>query len=151
MLDEDYSKQLDAIKQSIPWSIQLPESMSRFFEYSGECAISHNEERRFMRIRARMHAIGFFDLTISSVDRDRVPFGVYTADFSRTGCSFISHFQLFPTEEVRLILPKFWLQLQVVRCRKLGDNCFENGAVLISRNPASEKAFEGIPVPALAN
>lgn len=151
MLDEDYSNQLDLIKQSLAWSIELPPSMERFFDYAGESGVTPHEARRFMRIRARTHAVAFFELSVPSVEREPVPFGVYTADFSRTGCSFVSHFQLYPTEEVRLILPKFWLQLQVVRCRKLGERCFENGAVLISRNPVSSRAFDGIAIPTLAN
>jgi hypothetical protein len=151
MLDKDYSRQLDALKQGIQWAIELPPSLQRFFDCSGEMPIAPNEERRFQRIRARTEAVGYIDIPVSSIGRDKMPFGAYTCDFSRSGCSFLTSFQLYPNEELRLILSKFWLQLRVVRCRRLGPNCYESGSVLISRNPANDLAFDGLVCHTLAN
>ena len=80
--------------------------------------------------------------TLSSMKRDCGYIPVYTADFSRGGCGFISAIQIFPTERIRLILPTFWIQLEIVRCRKLGSKCYEVGGVLLSKNQPDPAAFE---------
>ncbi len=118
--------------------------MSDFFDNSGDAPTVPHEERRHLRIRARTQAVGFVEQCLPSLPRGNKAFGVFTSDFSRAGCGFLSSFQLFPGEKIRLLLPQFWLRLQVVRCRKLGHLCYEAGTLLISRNPSSSGAFQDI-------
>jgi len=54
--------------------------------------------------------------------------GGYTKDISRQGVCLLSPLQLLPKERVKLTLPNgAAYSLQVVRCRRVFDNCFECG------------------------
>ncbi len=142
MLDIDYSEQLERITSSINWSIQLPDRLKDFFAVSGDSGTVYSDDRKQVRIRARTPCIGYFEKSIPAVSRSNKPRPIYTSDFSRGGCGFIAPEQIYPTEHLRLILPKFWIQVEVVRCRKLGPNCFEAGAILLVKNPPDPRAFE---------
>jgi hypothetical protein len=142
MLDESYKEKLDTVLESINWTIQLPARLADFFSVRGDTQIAEHEDRKHVRIRARAKCAGFFESALSSLNRDGGYIPVYTADFSRGGCGFVSAIQIFPTERIRLILPTFWIQLEIVRCRKLGSKCYEVGGVLLSKNQPDPAAFE---------
>ncbi len=142
MLDEPYKEKLDAVLESLNWTIQLPARLTDFFSVRGDSQIAEHEERKHIRIRARAKCVGFFESTLYCMQRDAGYLPLYTADFSRGGCGFLSSIQIFPTERIRLMLPTFWLQLEIVRCRKLGPNCFEVGGVLLSKNQPDLLAFK---------
>lgn len=142
MLEEPYKEKLDAVLTSMVWSIQLPSRLADFFSVRGDSQSAVYEERKHIRIRARAKCAGFFESTLSSLPRDSIGIPVYTADFSRGGCGFLSAIQIFPTERLRLILPTFWLQIEAVRCRKLGPKCYEVGSVLLAKNQPNPSAFE---------
>jgi hypothetical protein len=142
MLEEPYKEKLDSLLATINWSIQLPPRLSDFFSVRGDSQSAVQEERKHIRIRARAKCPGFFESTLPSLHRDSTCIPIYTADFSRGGCGFISAIQIFPTERLRLILPTFWLQLQIVRCRKLGPRCYEIGSILVAKNQPNPVAFD---------
>ena len=54
--------------------------------------------------------------------------GSFTKDVSRQGVGFLCPVQLMPLERVRLRLPSAELNLEVARCRRIADDCFECGA-----------------------
>lgn len=141
MLEEPYQEKLDSILATINWSIELPPRLADFFSVRGDSQTTVQEERKHIRIRARAKCPGFFESTLPSLNRNVTFIPIYTSDFSRGGCGFLSSIQIFPTERLRLILPTFWLQLQIVRCRKLGVNCYEIGSELVSKNQPSPEAF----------
>ena len=141
MLDESYKEKLDAILESTTWSIQLPARLADFFSVRGDSQSTEHEERKHLRIRARAKCIGYFESRLVGLGRDSNGIPIYTADFSRGGCGFISAIQIFPKEKLRLILPTFWLQVEAVRCRKLGPNCYEVGSVLIAKNEPTPSVF----------
>lgn len=141
MLDESYKEKFDALLASTDCSIQLPARMADFFSVRGDSHSTAYEERKHLRIRARAKSIGYFESTIPGMKRDALGIPIFTADFSRGGCGFLSAIQIFPSERLRLILPTFWLQIESVRCRKLGPNCYEVGSILISKNQPGPLAF----------
>lgn len=54
---------------------------------------------------------------------------VYTNDLSRKGLGLFAPVQLFPKERVTLRLSDGReCQLEIVRCRRVGQNCYECGA-----------------------
>jgi hypothetical protein len=67
--------------------------------------------------------------------------GTYTRDFSRWGCGFLTTEQLFPEERVRIVLPTFWVQLLVVRTRRITSKCYESGGKLIRTYEPDPRAF----------
>ena len=68
--------------------------------------------------------------------------GIYTRDFSCAGIGLVSPIQLFPEERVRLVLPTFWLQMRIIRARRLNPLCYDIGGTLIRRYGATPNAFE---------
>lgn len=56
--------------------------------------------------------------------------GIYMKDISRSGVGFLHDSQLMPKQRCAILLPNgSWLQLKLVRCRRLAPNCYECGAV----------------------
>jgi hypothetical protein len=53
---------------------------------------------------------------------------VYTNDISRMGLGILHHEQLLPGDEATIWLPngRRYL-LRTIRCRRLGENCYECG------------------------
>tara|TARA_R110002049_G_scaffold50370_2_gene142967 strand:+ start:19661 stop:19852 length:192 start_codon:yes stop_codon:yes gene_type:complete len=46
-------------------------------------------------------------------------------------------FELYPVEQIRVALPTFWVQLEVVRARRITSRCFEIGTKLLKRHDPS--------------
>jgi hypothetical protein len=68
---------------------------------------------------------------------------VYTKDVSRGGIGFLHSEPLFPMEQFRLALPDGKSRtIEVVRCRRIQQRCFEIGAVFVSgfRQPPTEES-----------
>ncbi len=58
---------------------------------------------------------------------------VYTKDVSRTGAGFLHGEQLFPKEQLTLLLPDGRCRpIEVIRSRRVADHCYEIGAIFIS-------------------
>ena len=74
--------------------------------------------------------------------------GIYTRDFSRQGTGFLSPCEIYPEEQVRIVLPTFWVQLRVARARRINGKCYEIGAVLSRQHEPDSDAFVPDPRPA---
>ncbi|MDA8744964.1 hypothetical protein N9N28_10065 [Rubripirellula amarantea] len=149
MLDFDYPTQLSEMIQSVGWTIELPVEWKSFFDERGEVPSYSEDDRHNMRLKIRTHGLMWFEETLPFCPRTTDPVGVYTRDFSRTGTGFLSSVELYPEETVRVALPTFWVQLKVVRVRRITSKCFEIGASLMKQHDPSPQAF-GIPIPAIA-
>jgi hypothetical protein len=128
------------------WEIQLPSHMERFFQESGPASSLPGDERRAARLRVRTKCLLVPESPLPAIPRSLEPMGIFTCDISRHGFGFLSPFQFFPEEEVRIILPSMWLRATVARGRRLGPKCFQTGARLISKHEPSPEAFETIPI-----
>ncbi len=73
--------------------------------------------------------------TLPAIERPHGFTKVYTKDVSRSGISFLTTHQLYPSERVILWTQKGKLTCEVARCLKHNDKCFEVGAVY--RNQSS--------------
>jgi PilZ domain len=144
MLGIDHSKRLESLIDRLDWSIELPPDWSNYFAESGESNVLPNDERQSRRIKVRTLSVLHVEHAIPSLPRPSVPLGVYTHDFSRRGCGFISPVQLLPEEVVRLLLPTLWMRLRIVRARRVGPRCYEIGAELIEQHALDSHAFEGV-------
>ncbi|XZE18879.1 PilZ domain-containing protein [Pirellulaceae bacterium SH449] len=141
MLDEAYKEKLDEVLNRVDGTLQLPNRLADFFSVRGDSQSSDHEERKHIRMRARTRCVGYVESSLPAMNRQRGEIPIYTADFSKGGCGFLSSIQLFPTEIIRLVLPTFWLKIKIVRCRKLGENCYESGGEIISKNQPCLEAF----------
>ena len=143
MLEIDYSTQLGKLIQSIDWDIELPVEWSDYFEQRGEVASYADDERNNQRLKVRTHGVLWFDKALPFCPRSTDPVGIYTRDFSRHGAGFLAPFEMYPEEQLRIALPTFWVQLHVVRVRRITSKCYEIGATLIQRHDPSLEVFEG--------
>ena len=143
MLEIDYSQRLNDLFAQVQWDIQLPDEMSDYFANNGEASISFpTDERSNQRIRIRTRALLWSEVALPFRPRHLAPSGIYTRDFSRTGAGFLSAIEFFPEEELRVVLPAFWVRLRVTRVRRLGDSCYEVGTTLLQKYAPSDDAFE---------
>jgi hypothetical protein len=151
MLGNSYSDQIQRLVSTLDYGIQLPEAWSNFFVERGECNSYLGDNRKHRRIKARTYGALWFDKPWILLDRPAVIHGVYSKDFSLRGCGFVTSFEIFPDEIVRILLPTFWLTIRVVRCQRIQDRCFDVGGILIRQFEPSENAFEGMPSYQLAS
>lgn len=142
MLEVDYSTQFGKLIETIDWSIELPVEWSDYFEQRGEVPSYADDERHNRRLKVRAYGALWFEKTLPSFQRASEPVGVYTRDFSRQGVGFLSPVEIYPEEQVRIALPTFWMQLHVVRTRRITSKCFEVGAILIHRHDPHLEAFD---------
>ena len=100
--------------------LQLPAAMAKtFFGHTGPMRGHFDNRRSFHRYYLRGKGL---------LTRGESSIGVYTKDISRQGICLLSPVQLFPKDRVELRLPNGSVyQLQIVRCRREFDNCFECG------------------------
>lgn len=142
MLGSDYTEHLQRLIDDICWSIELPAGMENFFRETGPLPSMAGDERKAARLRVRAKSVAISEVRLHAWPRQTDPYGVYISDISRYGVGFLSAEQFFPEEQVRLILPAFWLVAQVARVRKLGPNCYQIGARLLRRNDPNMTAFD---------
>jgi hypothetical protein len=89
------------------------------------------EKRRFVRLRCEGRAI---------LDRQSEHFAVYVVDLSRAGVGIISPVQLFPSELVELTTPERQLPLRIVRCTRLGPDCYHCGCRFQRKEETAKEA-----------
>lgn len=141
MLDQDYQRLLGRLIETLPQSIELPESHENFFQEKGPAPFFEGDNRVAVRNRIRTQGIAIPEKWLPAFPREPKPIRIYTKDFSKTGCGFLADRQFFPGEIIRVVLATFWLRVKVRRGRRLTATCFEVGAQLQSQHDPSLQAF----------
>ena len=90
-----------------------------FFAPKGATPSYYDNKRTYHRYFMRGKAV---------LKRGTTMLGTYTKDVSRQGVGFLSPVQLMPKELVKLRLATTELSLEVARCRRLDQGCFDCGA-----------------------
>jgi hypothetical protein len=142
MLEGDYPTQFGELIQRAGWDIELPIEWSSYFEERGETTTFLDDQRRNQRLKIRTHGLLWVEHTLGFRSRPDRFMGIYTRDFARHGCGFLAEYELFPEERVRIVLPTFWVQLLVVRSRRITSKCYEIGGQLLHRHDPHRLAFE---------
>lgn len=107
--------------EKIERKARIPEGAGDFFDRVGPMPARHGCRRAYQRFYVRGKAI---------LRREETYLGVYTVDASRQGLCFLSPVQMFPKERCRIQLPKTKeFQIQIIRCRRIADDCYECGAM----------------------
>jgi hypothetical protein len=102
---------------------RLPANLTDFFERQGMTPVQHATRRVHHRFFLRSRAI---------VRWQSMVLGAYSVDASRSGIAFLSPVEIAVKERVGIRLPKTKeFQLEIVRCRRLEDECFECGAMFV--------------------
>jgi hypothetical protein len=110
--------------------VSLPAAMEKqFFQSHGPTPSYYDNRRAYHRFFMRGKAV---------LTRGETRIGTFTKDVSRQGIGFLSPVQLLPKEHVRLRVPTAELNLQVARCRRVTDGCFDCGAKFALTNADGE-------------
>jgi hypothetical protein len=113
---------------------RLPEPAEVFFALKGPVPMQFDSKRRFHRFFLRGKAILY---------RQDAVLGIYTKDVSRHGIGILSPIQLLPRERIQMrAVSAGRLQLEVTRCRRLGQGCYECGAKFVLSRDVSTKRRE---------
>lgn len=125
MLDQYDSRTLiEETWSTVGCKVELPEDLKEFFAKDGPLPIEYSDRRSHRRLYFRSRGV-----LIQNEDHCCV----YTKDISRGGLVFFHDRQLFPQEEVQIVLltgkP---LRARITRCRRVQQNCYECGATFLS-------------------
>jgi len=113
--------------------IELPSSWKDFFDRRGMMPIPPDDRRRFPRSYLRVGAALQDRPSLPALPRSNAWHKVYAKDLCRTGVGFLHSEQLFPKEQLAIVLPDGRpRRIEVVRCRRIGRRCFEIGAIFIT-------------------
>jgi hypothetical protein len=123
-----------------PLQVILPPEMANFFAESGYCQTTFSECRNNARLRVRVESTLTFEYSPTFAKRQFKHTRVLVKDLSKTGIAVLVHHQMWPTEKFSLELHGRLIEADVVRCRKLGDCCFEVGATVRSVSVIEETA-----------
>jgi hypothetical protein len=130
---DDQIRKLSQMVGPLPCEVELPAAWSDFFDHRGPTPTCPRERRRFPRPYLRAMAALRHQRSLPALARSTTWHKVYTKDVSRAGVGFLHSEQLFPMEQMRLVMPDGRCRrIEVVRCRRIQERCFEIGATFIS-------------------
>ncbi len=141
MLAVDYQTKLEQLLSSLDWNIEIPVEWSDYFTQTGRPSAFVDDQRHNQRLKIRTCGAMWFERSIPIRPRATLPLGIYTRDFSRYGTGFLSPCEIYPEEQVRIVLPTFWVQLKVARTRRINKRCYEIGATLMMKHDPDAGAF----------
>jgi hypothetical protein len=147
MLELDDRKRAAAeLIASLPCEVEFSDQSQSNLDKAGG-ALSSNTKRRYPRVncRSERNRAGLqYQPTLPHLDRPSDWRAVYVINLSREGVGFLSGVPLYPCEEMRiLLLSGVGLKLEVIRCRRLRNHCFEIGARIISRDDEQPSTGHG--------
>lgn len=121
MLDECHARSLSgAAWDAADKTTVLPVPEGEFMAQLGPTPVAFTSRRSYHRFYFRGKGI---------LHRGGETFAVYTTDLSRKGLGLLVPQQLFPRERVVLQLSDGReCKLEIVRCRRVGPNCYECGS-----------------------
>lgn len=125
--------------ESVPGlEVLLPNELKAFFYETGYTPTTAEEARTNARLRVRSLGDLLFVHTPTVLreglkdDRTKRAGKVLIKDLSRGGIGVLYHQQIFPEEQFQIRFQGRLIHAVVVRCRRLGERCFEIGGRIIS-------------------
>ena len=123
----------------------LPDNLKAFFYESGYLPTTAEEARTNARLRVR--SIGDIlmmqtpsMLRFGLMERNRRAGKVLIKDLSRTGIGVLYHQQIYPEEQFQIRFQGRLINAVAVRCRRLGEKCYETGGRIVSLETLEEVA-----------
>lgn len=141
--DETARRQLTEALSACRCSVRLPAEWADFFEKSGPAPGAFDDRRQFPRLNLRGVAALRYRQTLPSLPRPAGWHRVYTKDICRGGLGFLHGEQLFPRERMTILLPDASSRaIEVVRCRRVGPDCYEIGARFVADCTAADSGLQ---------
>lgn len=126
--------------EQLPLLVQLPSHLANYFKEVGYMPTRYNESRSVARMRVRCEAVLTSLIVPPFIQRTETTARVLLKDLSKVGLGFLCHQQMWPTETFRIHLQGRTLDGRVVRCHKLGENCYDVGSLLLLVDSADKSA-----------
>ena len=124
---------------SLPCDVQLPDTWVKGKDDGDAFVAVHRESRRFRRRQFCSSAALEYRQSFPSMRRPSTWHRVYTVSLARNGLSFLHSEQLFPRERAGIILLDGGdRDIEIVRCRRIQDRCFEIGARFVAASSTAE-------------
>ena len=131
---DDQLQRLINVVGPLTFELRMPSSPDEYFATTGAAACALQDQRRFVRKHLRVTAAIQYRRSLPSLTRSPQWYKVLTRDLSRNGISFLHSEQVFPTEQLLLVLPDCKPRcIEIVRCRRMGDQCYQVGASFVQR------------------
>ncbi len=131
---DDQLQRLTNVVGPLTFELQMPNSPEEYFAVSGAMPLIENDQRRYVRKHIRVTAAIQYRRSLPALLRPAQWHKVLTRDLSRSGIAFLHSQQVFPMEQLLLVLPDCKPRcIEIVRCRRLGDSCYQIGARFIQR------------------
>lgn len=118
-----------------PLRVELPPDLETFFQEYGYQSCPEEKFRDNARLSVRGEVQFAFSKTPPKIESllehpTRLATGLIK-DLSRSGVALLYHKQLYPTQELKVFFHGREITVKVVRCKRLGTNCYEVGGVVL--------------------
>ncbi len=131
---DDQLQRLIEVVGPLTFDLQMPNSPEEYFAVSGAVTCAGEDQRRYVRKHLRVTAAIQYRRSLPALARPAQWHKVLTRDLSRSGISFLHSEQVYPVEQLLLVLPDCKPRcIEIIRCRCLGPRCYQVGASFIQR------------------
>ncbi len=138
--ERNLAKACDEASSDLQCNILIPREFLAIFQKEGSLPTVMDDQRRFPRYHYHMRAVLHYRQTLPAVPRGNERYIVLTKDISRGGLSFLHEQKLFPRERMVIeIASERKIDIEIARCIKHNDRCFEIGATFLEQPPECEQ------------
>jgi hypothetical protein len=131
---DDQLQRLIKVVGPLKFSVQLPDDPEQYFSAVGAVPSVSEDQRRYLRTQLRVVAALQYRRSLPALKRANQWYKIVMRDISRSGVSFLHSEQVFPTEQLMLVMPDCKPRcIEVMRCRRLNESCYEIGANFIQK------------------
>ncbi len=133
--DASLTEQLSGFGRFAPLKVVLPEELRRFYVERGYLATMPHEARGHARLNVRAQGYIRFGQSLVGDDFEVITTDtregtILVKDISKTGIAILYHRQIFPCEQFEVFLQGRVIDAKAVRCRRIGPDCYETGAMI---------------------
>jgi len=143
---DDQLQKLSSVVGPLNFELKLPTEPQEYFSVTGAVASIPEDQRRYIRTNLRVTAALQYRRSLPALVRPDDWHKVVMRDISRSGVSFLHSEQVFPTEQLMLVMPDCKPRcIEVMRCRQINEACYEVGANFIQKFRSSAAAPSPAP------
>lgn len=136
--NDDQRQALIDLVGPLECAVVLPPSLASDSGHPVRAAEPECDQRQFARHSTRSLAAVQYSRALPSLPREHHWQQVYACNLSRTGIQFLHAEQVYPGEQLTIVLPGGHSRaIEIVHCLRLADCCYQVGSKFISTLRAS--------------
>jgi len=129
---DDRLQRLIDVVGPLAFSSDLPTAEEEYFAETGMLPTIPDERRRHVRTKLRVAAALKHRQSLPALARDEQWHKIVVRDISRGGVSFLHGQQLYPIEQLILVMPDCRPRgIEIKRCRRIRGAFYEIGAIFV--------------------